>query len=193
MLFRPYFFGILGIFESVRPQVLGWEMSSALAWMSEPILDLFDISGYAYIFAEYHNKPEIWSECKTVWDTYLTNVPQQLQPLAVISNYHQTLRLVITPRATLRSRWQIALARLLNDLPRQQTTDFYSRPSVVHQSELIRNIAPWSDSLPHMFTDAIDVFTVKYLITTPTSIALDFGISQDKISGINGRQEDENE
>lgn len=192
-LFRPYFFGILGIFESVRPQVVEWETSSAITWMSEPVLDLFDISGYAYIFAEYHNKPELWGECKTVWDSYLTEVSQQLQSFSVISNYHQTPRLVITPRDPLRSGREIVLGRILNDLPRQRASNFYSQPQVEHQSQLIRNIAPWNDDLPSMFVNAIDVFTAKYLITLPNDTGLDFGISQDKISSINEQSEDEDE
>lgn len=191
-LFRPYFLGILGIFESVRPQVKDWEISSAIAWMSEPILDLFDISGNAYVYAEYHNKPEIWNECKSVWDTYLSGVPGQLQSFAVISNYHQTPRGVLTPRAIIRSRWQITLANLLASLPRQQATSFYSQPPVEHQSELIRNIAPGSNRMPFMFTDTIDVFTTKYLITAQASTTFDFGIDKSKIDHINGRQGDEN-
>ncbi len=191
-LFRPYFLGILGIFDSIRPQVVGWETSSSIAWMSEPILDLFDISGYAYIYAEYHNKPELWDECKAVWDSYVANLPQQLQSFAVISDYHQTPRGVITPRATLRSRWQMELGRQLNSLPRQGGNDFYSRPSVQHQSELIRRIAPWDAKMPFMHVDAIDVFTVKYLLTVQTSLTVDFGVREDKITSVNGRQGDEN-
>lgn len=186
-LFRPYFLGILGIFQSLIPQVSDWETSSALTWMSEPVLDLYNISGYAYIFAEYHDKPEIWDECKGAWDALLTGTPEQLQSFAVVSSYHQTPRGVITPRDTLRSRWEIALGRLLNSLPRQQSSDVFSRPPVEHKSELIRNIAPWSDSMPHMFVDAIDVFTVKYLITVPTSTPLDFGVDESKITHVNGR------
>ncbi len=189
-LFRPYFLGILGIFESVRPQVKDWEVSSAMAWMSEPILDLFDISGYAYVLAEYHNKPELWNECKGIWDTYLTSMPQQLQSFALISDYHQTPRGVITPRATLRSRWEIALARLLGNLPRQRTTGFYSRPPVEHPSALIRNIAPSTD-LPHMFSDATDVFTVKYFLERQDASGFDFGVNQSKVDHINRQQGDD--
>lgn len=189
-LFRPYFLGILGIFESVRPQVKDWEVSSAMAWMSEPILDLFDISGYAYVLAEYHNKPELWNACKEIWDTYLTNIPQQLQSFALISDYHQTPRGVITPRATLRSRWEITLAKLLGSLPRQRTTGFYSRPPVEHQSQLIRNIAPSTD-LPHMFSDATDVFTVKYLLARQDASGFDFGVHKSKIDHINRQRGDD--
>ncbi|GHU07501.1 hypothetical protein FACS189431_2170 [Alphaproteobacteria bacterium] len=188
VLFRPYFLGILGIFDSVRPQVLGWETSSAITWMSEPMLDLFDVSGYAYIYAEYYNKPDVWNECKKIWDACLSKMPLQLQSLAVISNYHQTPRGVITPRAMLRSRWQQELAHTLNKLPRQGVADFYSQPEVQHDSKLIRNIAPWKDDMPFMHVDAIDVFTVKYLLTIPTDDKLDFGIRQDKITNINGSE-----
>lgn len=192
-LFRPYFLGILGIFESVKPQVKGWETSSAIAWMSEPILDLFDISGYAYIFAEYHDKPELWDECKAVWDTYLKTSEQQLQSLSVISSYNQTPRGVITPRATLRSRWQLHLARLLNSLPRQGTSDFYSQPRVQHKSKFIQNISPWSDDMPFMHTDAIDVFSIKYLLNLQVGKDLDFGVSDDKIRHVNKNLGEQNE
>lgn len=189
-LFRPYFLGVLGIFQSLIPQVSNWETSSALTWMSEPILDLYSISGYAYIFAEYHDKPEIWNECREAWDAILTRTPEQLEPFAAISSYHQTPRGVITPRDSLRSRWAIDLINLLNNIPRQQSSDVFSHPPLEHKSELIRNIAPWSDSMPYMFVDAIDVFTVKYLMTVPARTPLDFGVDDSKITHINGRGDD---
>mgnify|MGYP000936248503 CR=1 FL=1 len=189
-LFRPYFLGILGIFQSLIPQVSDWETSSALTWMSEPILDLYSISGYAYIFAEYHDKPEIWNECREAWDAILTRTPERLESFAVISSYHQTPGSVPTPRDSLRSRWAIDLINLLNNIPRQQSSDVFSHPPVEHKSKLIRNIAPWSDRTPYMSVDAIDVFTVKYLITAQTNTQLDFGIDDSKITHINGRGDD---
>lgn len=192
-LFRPYFLGILGIFESIRLQVKDWETSSAMVWIAEPLLDLFNISGYAYIYAEYHNKPELWNECKIVWDAYLTDTPQQLQSFAVISNYHQSHNFMITPRTTLRSERQKRLADLLNNLPRQGgSSTFYSQSLVQHKSELIRRIAPWNIRSSSMLVDAIDIFTVSYLMIVTTDTALNFGVEQDKIDVVNGRQEDKN-
>ena len=191
-LFQPYFLGILGIFESVRSQVLDWETSSAITWMSEPILDLFDISGYAYIYSEYYGKSELWAVCKAIWDTYLAKIPDQVQSLSAISNYHQTPRGVITPRYGLRSKRQIELVELLNSLPRESVADFYSQPTAQHQSEFIRNIAPWDNDMPFMHVNAIDVFSVKYLIVLQSADGLDFGIRHDKITIINGQQGDEN-
>lgn len=193
VLFRPYFFGVLGIFDSIGLQIKDWETSSAVTWVAEPLLDLFDISGYAYIYTEYHNKPELWNECKVLWDTYLADTPQQLQLFAVISNYHQSHNFMTTLRTTLRNKWQRRLANLLNNLPRQgDLSTFYSQSLVQHQSELICRIAPLNVNTPSMPVDAIDIFTVSYLMVVPTDTTLDFGVKQIKIDVVNGRQEDRN-
>jgi len=186
-LFRSYFLGILGVFESIRPQVKNWEASTALTWMAEPIIDLLDLSGYAYILSEYHNQPELWEECKQIWDNYLKMVPTQAEPLAGLLKHNKNLWGVITPRANLRSRWQINLAKLLSDLPRRQTDSYYSRPSVVHASEFIRNIAP--DEMLFMFVNANEVFVVKYFLEREDTKTLDFDIREDKVAQINRHQE----
>lgn len=184
-LFRLYFLGILGIFDRVIPQVKDWDIDTAFTWLSEPMIDLINISGYAYIFAEYYNKPGLWNDCKVVWDTYLSNAPQQLQPLAAIINHSKNRFATITPRDSLRSRWAITLANMLNDLPRQSSSGTFSQPSVSHSSELIRNIAPFDGSTPFMTYDAVDVFVVKYFLERQDATSLDFGIRHDVIEGIN--------
>lgn len=187
-LFKLYFIGILGVFDRVRPQVKGWDISTAVTWMSEPIIDLLNISGYAYIFAEYHNKVDIWNDCKSVWDTYMKieAAPQQLETLAALSKHHKNLFGTIAPRDTLRSRWQIDLANLLNSLPRQNVdNNYFTRSPIDHLSEFIRNIAPFDGSMPFMSVDAMDVFIVKYLFERQDSSGLDFGVSLDTIKQIN--------
>ena len=79
----------------------------------------------------------------------------------------------------------------MNSFPRQGSNDFYSRPEVQHQSEFIRRIAPWDAHMPFMHADAIDVFTVKYLLNVPTKLKVDFGVRQGKVTTVNGRQGDE--
>lgn len=193
-LFKLYFIGILGVFDRVRPQVKGWDISTAVTWMSEPIIDLLTISGYAYIFSEYHNKVDIWNDCKSVWDTYIKKeaAPQQLETLAALSKHHKNLLGTITPRDTLRSRWKIDLANLLNSLPRQNVdNNFFTRPPINHLSEFIRNIAPFDGSMPFMSVDAMDVFIVKYLFERQDSTNLDFGVSLDIINQINRHEGDD--
>lgn len=184
-LFRPYFLGVLGAFDQVRPQVVEWEPSTAITWMSEPIIDLFEISGYAYIFAELNSKPELWLGCKEVWDTYLTrDTDQRLTFIAGISYHYKTLLGVLTPRADLRGRREMRLGDILRDLPRSESSDPFSDPPVEHPSALIRAIAPRHE-ITMLTADAIDVFIVKYLVTLPSATGLDFGMSQADINEIN--------
>lgn len=194
-LFNPYFVGILGAFMKVRPQVLEWETSTALTWLSEPIIDLFEISGYAYIFAEYHSKPELWSECERIWDNWLSGNQRdaRLELLADFSYHHQRLFGVLPPRAGLRGNREIRLARLLNGLPRQERTDPFGESITQHPSALIQNIAPMHHDTPMMFTKALDVFTVQYLMAKPEAANLDFGITESNREHIRRDTEVDNE
>ncbi len=55
--------------------VSAWtDPSSAVTWMSEPIMELLNVSGYALIFSEYHANPTLWSICRALWEhPYLTD------------------------------------------------------------------------------------------------------------------------
>lgn len=115
-LFPKYFVGILGVFDRVRPQIEGWTME--LSWLAEPLIDLMNLSGYAYIYAEYHNKPEFWNECKRVWNKYLNSQSEipRIHLLALLTNHHKN-QFALAPRENLRSRWVIQLANTINAIP----------------------------------------------------------------------------
>src|SRR6202034_445323 len=71
-LFGPYFFGVFAVIERLRPQVADWsDIGTALTWMTEPLIDLIDLSGYALIFSEYHANQTLWDECRDIWNAYL--------------------------------------------------------------------------------------------------------------------------
>ena len=192
-LFPKYFVGILGVFDRVRPQIKGW--TEELTWLSEPLIDLINLSGYAYIYAEYHSKPELWNECKRVWDNYLaikSELPK-VQLLSVLTNHHKR-QFAIAPRENLRSRWEIYLSSTLNDLPRKiDGVSFYSQPTVEHTSEFIRNIAPFDSRMPFMTIHALDVFVAKYFLERTDSKTLDFGVNTDVIDSINRKTGDNDE
>lgn len=184
-LFPKYFVGILGVFDRVRPQITGW--TEALTWLSEPLIDLINLSGYAYIYAEYHNKPDLWNECKFVWDNYLAMKSElpRIQLLSILTNHHKR-QFAIAPRENLRSRWAIHLGNTLNDLPRKSdNSSFYSQPRVEHTSEFICNIAPFDSRMPFMTVHALDVFVAKYFLERSDATGLDFGVSKDIVDNIN--------
>lgn len=186
ILFPKYFVGILGVFDRVRPQIQGWTME--LTWLAEPLIDLINLSGYAYIYAEYHNKPDLWNQCKCVWDNYLASKSElpRIQLLSFLTYHHNSLVGTISPRENLRSRWAIHLGNTLNDLPRKSNgSSFYSQPRVEHTSEFIRNIAPFDSRMPFMTVHALDVFVAKYFLERSDSTGLDFGVNKDVIDSIN--------
>ena len=184
-MFRPYFYGILGIDESVRIQARDGAPYYAATRISDPILELFDISGYARIYSEYHQDPGLWETCKSVWDTYLENSPQTLETLAFISQVHQSQGLPMPARDSLRSNRQYQLLQLLKKLPTKPNIGYITHPRVVHPSKLIRNIAPITFDIPILNIDAIDVFTIEYLMNFDTKKTLDFGVQNDKIETLN--------
>lgn len=192
-LFPKYFVGILGVFDRVRPQIKGWTME--LTWLAEPLIDLINLSGYAYIYAEYHHKPEIWNVSKSVWDNYLgmeSELPR-IQLLSALISHHKS-QFAVAPRENLRSRWAIHLANTLNNIPVKDEGDgFHSRRKLDHTSEFISDIAPFDRRMPFMTTHALEVFVAKYLVERADATGLSFGISQDVIDDINRKSGDNDE
>lgn len=184
-LFPAYFDGALHIVERLRPQVSAWtDPSSAVTWMSEPIMDLLDVSGYALIFSEYHANPTLWSICRALWDDYLTgaNATNRLSFLAAVCGHHQRL-FAISPRSVLRTQREIVATRLLGELPREPGHSGFSDAPVVHDSALIRRIAP-SGFHAMAYFDAQDVFVVRYLMGFPAAAGLDFAVTDDKVASL---------
>lgn len=190
-LFPAYFVGALHIVERLRPQVSAWtNTSSAVTWMSEPVIDLIDISGYAMIYGEYHANPALWTICQTPWDTYLsgTNANTMVAFLATVCGHHQRL-FAISPRSILRTRREMITTELLGALPGQPSQDQFDDPAVVHASALIRQVAPRGFHLMPYY-DARDVFIVRYLMTLAPAAGLDFGITEDKVKSLSELDDD---
>jgi hypothetical protein len=161
-----------------------------VTWMTEPLMDLLDISGYAIIFSEYHQTPAIWDGCRDLWDKYLTGEEgkARLQFLSVVISHHQHL-FVISPRATLRTRRAMYLSQLLSQLPRKAPQHPLGDGEVDHASALIRRIAPSSSGMGMMFLDATDVFVVRYLMRHQDAADLDFGLANGKVEELNEQDE----
>lgn len=190
-LFPAYFGGALHIVERLRPQVSAWtNTNSAVTWMSEPIMDLIDLSGYALIFSEYHSNPALWTICRALWDDYLSgpNATTRLSLLAAVCGHHQNL-FAISPRSVLRTQREMATTQLFGQLPREPGRPGFGGQPVIHESPLIRRIAPSGMHLIAYF-DPEDVFVVRYLMTLPAATGLDFGITDDKVESLSELDDD---
>jgi hypothetical protein len=192
-LFRLYFLGIFAIVDRLRPQVAEWtDIGTAVTWMTEPIIDLIDLSGYALIFAEYYERPELWTSCRDLWLLYLPDDEtgaQRLQFLGTASAHHQHL-FAISPRSILRTRRDRRLSQMLEGLPRETSEELFHEAPVQHSSALIRKMAPSPGGMGMMYLDATDVFVGRFVRNLAQAADLEFGIAKDKLSDLDDLDED---
>ena len=166
-----------------------------LSWLAEPLIDLINLSGYAYIYTEYHNNPEFWNECKRIWDAYLNGQSEipRIHLLALLITHHKN-QFAPPPREDLRDRWEFQLANTINAIPVKDEGDgFCSQRKLDHPSQFMSNIAPFDRHMPFMTTHALEVFVAKYLVEHPGAAGLDFGVSKDEIDSINQKSGDDHE
>jgi hypothetical protein len=180
-LFPTYFLGTLVASERVKAEVTDLFPQQAITWMFEPIVDCLELSGYAYIYSELHDNPNLSETCSAAWEKYLAeDGEERLKRIAVLSAFEQT-QFTMTPRSVMRTRWQMALGNTLEEMPRddEAATDhpFGHRP-VKHQSRLIRRIAPDEGMLGSMLLhNARDVFIQLFLAKQDGAEDLDFGVA----------------
>lgn len=189
-LFATYFLGIYANSERIRPQVIGWEPNSALTWYTEPVIDLMDISGFAYVFAELHGNPKLWAKCTEVWAVYVgtgKEATKMLNHYALIARHRKTLY-QLSPRVGLRSNRILRLMRILAKLPTQPSQHFYDSPTVEHASAFIRKTARGIPDMPH-YPEPMDIFVIKYLMAHPLASGIDFGMRRHDIEELESDDE----
>ncbi len=181
-LFAAYSLGIYANSERIRPQVLGWEPNSALTWYTEPVTDLMDISGFAYVFAELNSNPQLWAKCTEVWSVHIGSGNEAVKMLthyALIARHRKTLH-QLSPRVVLRSNRVLRLMRILAKLPTQPSQQLYESPTIEHSSAFIRKTARGIPDMPH-YPEPMDIFIIKYLMMHPSANGIDFGMQQHDI------------
>lgn len=192
-LFPNYFFGILDIHDRLLSRDPIWSPRDQVTVLSEPLLDLIDLSGYAYIYSEYHQNPAIWKTCKDLWDHFLGSV-DTLKMLSYIAGliYHSKNLLAITPRSLTRTNWEIRLNQSLEKYPRKSklVLSFHALQILDHPSRLIR-VLGGTDNFGFNVHHASDIFIDLYIKSLPDSDGLDFGNRDDLRETLNRWQENE--
>jgi hypothetical protein len=178
-LFAAYFYGALLVTERVREAVQGQRPEQAVTWMTQPVLDAVDLSGYALIYSELHQNPALWDVCRDIWDAYLRGADgaERLQTIASWIAF-ENRRLGFSPRGMVRQGWERGLSRALAEFPRgaPQGGRFFAPGRVEHPSPLIRHIAPSDDMIGMLHGEATEVFVALYLAKLDAPAELDFGL-----------------
>ena len=173
-------------FEQLRPQenTLASQTERDLKIAVAPLLDLMDISGYAYLLSDYHNAPCLKEPIIEAWDEYIDQ-DSAMSPLDLLAGAVTLTESAfeIAHRSENRIRWQGIIQQRLADVERRKVTFgdvgfFISTETVViHESPLVRIFAGEYGSL---FYDGIDIFIAKYVRQREGGENLDFGRAPDR-------------
>ena len=185
-LFGRYFSCSLLQFDKQRSKQMetDWQTLNNLKIAAAPLLDLMDISGYAYLLSDYHETPHLKDPIIQAWNKYLSEEleSQRLQFLAAGVSLGES-GFEIEHRSINRTRWKQMVERLLMNVERQEIPPDPNRITVdpepdtvpVHESALVRIFAGRSQPFPYMPYDGIDLFLAKYIRQQESEEDLDFG------------------
>ena len=178
-LFKRYFYGSSLQFERLRPEEVELDSQSQidLKIAVAPLLDLMDISGYTYLFSDYHDTPRLKETITMVWDEYIDQNTKRIQFLAgavlltesAFESAHRSIN---------RTRWKQIIQQRLEDVEHQEVTRSRDIPLIgsevviMHKSPLVRIFAKDRPFLPF---DGIDIFLAKYVRQRENGKDLDFG------------------
>lgn len=177
-IFPTIFDASLTAFDLTRQKVQDWSQEeSKIIFSTEPLVNLFELSGYAKLYSELYGSPELWNTTQQLWDAYLgiVNAKQVIEFIAAIVGYRNTL-FMIMPQAMLRSNWQINFSNKMREkgLPVfPEDRDFmnrHERPN--HSSPIIRVMARAGGFMG--LDTAQEVFFATYLSNHTSAEGVEF-------------------
>lgn len=198
-IFPTVFAASLAAHKIVGEKVQNWDQEeSKIIYSTEPLVNLFEISGYAKLYADLHENPALWSAVETIWTVYFAasdaeDARKIMRYFAAIVTYRDSV-FKMMPRDDLRSDWQIQFSRKMEErgLPGFPVGSDHRRDrrAPTHPSALIRVIARWGGL---MAFSARAVFFVTYLSTQPAAAGVEFPDNhdlRDQVRREEGRNDD---
>ena len=180
LLFKHYFCGSFLQYDRLRPQDVesDWQRQTDIKIAVAPLMDLMDISGYAYLLSDYHDTPRLQELIANTWDEYLKqDAANRIQFLAEAVSLTESA-FEIAHRGVNRTRWQQILEQRLKNVERREVAWDIDGPfrnfdsDIKHKSPLVRIFAR---DIPMTLYDGIDVFLSKYIRQRSEGKDMNFG------------------
>lgn len=194
-VFLDVFNASLSAHKIALKKVQEWRQEeSKIAFSTEPIANLLDVSGYAKLFSSLYDNSEIWNTTKVVWDTYLKpeTAKETIELLALITKMRAAI-FGLMPQATMRAEWQIRFNSRMHDqgLPvwPEQRSSIHGREKVNHASALIRVVTKWGGLNT---ISGQDVFIATYLGQHESATEIEFPDNHDLKTQIKEEEETDN-
>lgn len=164
-IFPFIFVGSFQAHERLRASLQNHSTESLILLSFEPLLDILELSGYAYIYSELFSEPSFWNQCKNLWDNYLNKQGNnKVNFIKTIVSFHEyrASQLRLFSRDVWKTNWKQQLNRKLRDSGLIERTWSYSRMGerVEHDSPFIRALCAGNYE-PHI--TASEIFLLTYL------------------------------
>ena len=176
-IFHSYFVGSLLQFDRLKPTDItaaGRDMVD-IKVAASPLLDLMEISGYAYLISEYYDTTVMKETVANEWDKYLTQATAPRIKFLAASVALTESSFELPHRSINRTRWRQVAERRFVELERKEILrgkDGSGWPELIvcHRSPLVRLFAEAYSEF-----DGIDMFLAKYVRVRDDGEGLDFG------------------
>jgi len=162
-IFREFFDAGLAANRRIVSSTEIFDDKLRLGLSAQPLIEMFEISGYALIYSELDEK-KYWPLVTSIWDDYFQSVPDALaaaKSLLSLIGYKESI-FGLFPRDTLQTEWRIELNRQLEKrgIPGMMTFSFSGNYEAYnHRSPLITVLIRGNA----LFSDAKLVFVAAYL------------------------------
>ena len=179
-LFGSFFVGCSLESDRLRSSASGrdWQAEREAKVAVAPLLDLMEISGYAYLFSEYHASPRLREIVETSWDKCLEKHSADGLIFFAIAVCVTESSIEIPHRGINRTRWKQIVQQRLAGVAAEGGKggeglglDDYV-PTVAHDSALVRLFV---GRMGYVGFDGIDIFIGKYVRLHEEGRELDFG------------------
>lgn len=151
--------------DRVKTELAESSAENALYFATDVVLDVMEISGYAYLWKFGLGEEPFWDSVTRVWDDLLSRHgnPIRLVRLVVLGDDFHRERPVISPRSLIRSEWQERIRQLLED------KGFAPRRLVSHRLPGIIAIDPIASSYIRdwRMRSARDLMLSEYILERP--------------------------
>jgi len=178
-IFPLLFFGSFKAYEKLSKTIKDLQLEPRLIISLDPLIDIMELSGYAKIYSELFEIPEIWDVCAKTWNKYFDSTGNSENMVKFLIKFYEYRKglFQISQRDILRSNWQIGLN---NKLQEMDVIDDRFSPSRLpyeknmknkHKSPLIRALCRGRYE-PHF--SAAEVFIITYLLKRSESQGIKF-------------------
>jgi hypothetical protein len=177
-IFPSFFIGSLLAYEKLEKKLKKFTPLQSIPLIIEPLMDLFEISGYAIIYSELFEIADFRNVLEGIWNNYFKqkNKPGDIIKMLIeIYNYKNSV-FQLMPRDILRTAWQQRFNQQLRDLKLinglfYQSDFLNGKTQINHKSSLIRALCRGGYE-PHI--RAGHVFVVIFLLKLPEAKGITF-------------------